>query len=67
MPHVPNPAQLRTMARALAQRSPFDMTAHKVEYRARSLSERLNGTFAEVAAQPNPGRAYKPTHGGYPG
>ena len=49
---------------------------HKAEYRARPLSERLNGVFAEQAAVPNPAqvrdmanpaKAYKPTHGGYPG
>lgn len=60
------------------------MEQHKAEHRARPLSERLNGVFAEVAAVPNPAqvramanpqmaaikvpaKAYKPTHGGYPG
>lgn len=61
------------------------MEQHKAEYRARPLSERLSGVFAEVAAVPNPAqvramanpqmadfkpspaKAYKPTHGGYPG
>ena len=30
------------------------MEQHKAEYRARPLSERLNGVFTEQAAVPNP-------------
>lgn len=51
------------------------MEQHKAEYRARSLSDRLNGTFTDVAAKQAkpmpvarvaPSKAYKPVHGGYP-
>ena len=34
------------------------MEQHKAEYRARPIEERLHGSHA---------KAYKPTHGGYPG
>ena len=34
------------------------MEQHKAEYRARHIEERLQGS---------PAKAYKPSHGGYPG
>lgn len=56
------------------------MEQHKAEYRARPLTERLNGVFTEAANPPEQSLAervaarlkvrsdeYKPTHGGYPG
>ena len=39
-------------------RGDFVRTADKAEYRARPIEERLHGSAA---------KAYKPTHGGYPG
>lgn len=89
-----NQAQTSSLSRRLgplfaeiaAQASKPSMEQHKAEYRARPISERLNGVFAEqaalaarggkpglaralemAAAQPSPTKAYKPTHGGYPG
>lgn len=45
-------------AEIAAQARKPSMEEHKDEYRSRPLDERLQGS---------PAKAYKPTHGGYPG
>lgn len=47
------------LAEVAAKAQPrMTMEQHKAEYRARPLDERLQGS---------PAKAYKPSHGGYPG